>query len=90
MAFPILKNRSQRNGIEFNKLPDSYRYDYGTAESIRTYGAILDCTYEMTRDVGDANGIPYSVALATVLVDEGYTVLPTHRKLILERLEAGL
>jgi hypothetical protein len=59
-------------------------------ESTAEYGQTLDCVYEMTRDTADANGIPYSQAVGQVLHTNNWTVLPTHQRTILERLEAGL
>ena len=74
-------HKSPRNHIRFGG---------DLVENPQEYGPTLDCVYEMTSDTADANGVPYSQAIEQVLQTNGWSILPTHKRNILERLEAGL
>jgi len=80
---------SPRNQIPFRRVPTKKGSIYGGSCVVHypeEYGPILDSVLEMTRDVAEANGIPYTEAIKQVLKDEGWTVLPTHQREILRRL----
>ncbi len=73
---------SPRHGIVFDKIPTYQTFIYHPPE---TYAWILDCVYEMVDDVSSANGVSLEAAIAQVLKDENWRVLPTHQKQIIER-----
>ena len=52
-----------------------------------SYSLILDCVYEMALDVAGANCISDDAAITQVLKDEGWRILPKHRKQILDRMK---
>ena len=90
MARPCPKTVSPRHGFEVRAVPtnDGYLwYDYLTGNCPDQYAAILDCVYEMALDLVGANAITPSAAVALVMVDEGWRVLPTHVKAIIKRVE---
>ena len=47
---------------------------------------MLDCIYEMTLDLVDANADEPEKAIEQVLSDEGWRILPTHKKAVLDRV----
>lgn len=91
MSEYILREHSPRHAFPFNHLPSVRGSMYGgsvTVYSRESYGAILDSVYEMAGDVRDANGITAAAAVDQVCKDEGWRVMPRHKKLILAKLGA--
>lgn len=91
MAEKILLTYSPRHNFPYNQLPTQKASMYGgsiTPLSRQSYGLVLDCIYEMTDDVASANGWAFDKAMDQVLKDEGWRILPAHRKMIMERLVA--
>lgn len=90
MTHYIGESLTPRYSLKIYSVPtyygSSYRapIDYYTPES---YKAILDCVYEMTDMVTTSNGVSVEQALSTVLADEGWHILPSHKKMIVKRLE---
>lgn len=81
--------KSPRHGFSFNAVPTKKASMYGGSLTVHypeSYGPILDCVYEMAVDIAAANAVSDESAIATVLRDEGWRVLPTHRAQILQRL----
>lgn len=94
MTLYIGKTVSPRHGFVFDKIPTrhgSKHADYGQliAHHQDQYGPILDCVFEMADMIATSNGVSHEKAIETVLADEGWRILPTHRKSILERLKAA-
>lgn len=86
MSRPCPKEASQRHGIVFDRVPTFQTFIYHPPEA---YSQILDCVYEMADAVSSANGVALEAAIAQVLKDENWRVLPTHQKQIIEALERG-
>lgn len=86
-------HRSPRHGFEFDRVPTvrgSIRGGSVVAHYAESYGPILDCVFEMASDISSANGWPPEDAVAHVLRDEGWRLLPTHRAAIVARLDGWL
>jgi hypothetical protein len=91
--------KSPRNCIPFDAYPTVKGSKYGgggiypnqcsTRSREEDYGQVLDSVYEMTGDLADANGIPYSAAIEQVLRDERWRIIPKHKEYIVQRLEIG-
>lgn len=91
MAEYILRKHSPRHAIPFNHLPTIKGSMYGgsiTPYSRESYGAMLDCVFEMADQIATGNGVPAAAAVDQVCRDEGWRVLPRHRAEIVKRLEA--
>lgn len=76
---------SSRHGFSFNRVPTYCRGDMRYTQ--KDYAAILDCVYEMADMIANSNGVSNSRAIDTVLETEGWVILPTHRTMILKKLE---
>ncbi len=87
------KQESPRHGFVFDKVPTMQANSHGGSfefyESPRSYAHVLDCIYEMTLDIADANGVEPAKAIEQVLSDEGWRILPTHKRMILDRVCGG-
>jgi hypothetical protein len=84
------KQESPRYRFVFDKVPTMRVNRYGGScefySSPRSYGQVLDCIYEMTLDLVDANADEPEKAIEQVLSDEGWRILPTHKKAVLDRV----
>jgi hypothetical protein len=82
---------SPRHGFAFDQVPTVKGSMYG-GSIVRhfpdSYGAILDCVYEMADDISNGNGVSIERAIDQVLKDEGWRILPRHRAEIVRRLSA--
>jgi hypothetical protein len=87
VARPCLKTISPRHGFVVEAVPTVNGWDWFSEAP--SYAAVLDCTYEMTLDLVAANAITPAAAVAKVMVDENWKVLPTHVKAIIKRVEEG-
>lgn len=85
MARPCLKTISPRHGFVVEAVPTVNGWDWFSEAP--SYAAVLDCVYEMTLDLVAANAITPAAAVAKVMVDENWKVLPTHVKAIIKRVE---
>jgi hypothetical protein len=56
---------------------------------VELYGPMLDSVLEMAEDLMGGNGISAERAVNQVILDENWSILPTHRKLIVELLETA-
>lgn len=88
------KQESPRHGFVFDKVPTVKGSLWGGGgvmvhDSPEDYGCVLDCIYEMTLDIADANGVEPAKAIEQVLSDEGWRILPTHKRMILDRVCGG-
>jgi hypothetical protein len=90
MSERILLRKSPRFGLPFDRVPTVRGSMYG-GSIIRhypdSYGAILDCVYEMADQVMTSNAIPAAAAIERTLQAEGWRLLPRHKKMIIEKLE---
>lgn len=80
---------SPRHGFAFNHVPTRRVSTFGGSVTVHypeEYGAILDCVYEMADQVACSNSVHIDDAIGQVLKDEKWTLLPTHRTLIKNRL----
>lgn len=90
MAQSVGKYQSPRHGFKFDHVPTVRASIAGGSLIVHypdSYGPILDCVFEMADDVATANGLSFDDAINTVLRDEGWSILPTHRALILAKLK---
>lgn len=90
MSEYILRELSPRHSFPFNHLPTYRGSMYGGSIACygrETYGAIIDSVYEMASDLRDANGITAAAAVDQACKDEGWRVMPRHKKLILAKME---
>lgn len=90
MSRPCHKTISPRHGFVVQAVPTVNRcdwYEYLTGDAPAHYAAVLDCVYEMTLDLVGANAITPAAAVAQVMVDENWKVLPKHVKAIIKRVE---
>lgn len=81
---------SPRQGFKFDRVPSKRASMCGGSCTVHypfSYGPILDCVFEMADQVANGNGISHDAAVAQVLRDEGWTLLPTHRAAILAKLK---
>lgn len=84
-----LVNKSPRHGFAFNEVPTRRGSPWGGSVVVHyeeAYASILDCVYEMADQVATSNGIHVDAAITQVLKDEGWTLLPQHRKMICNRI----
>jgi len=91
MAQKFWKQASPRHGFVFDEVPTVRGSMYGGSivkHYPECYGPILDCVFEMTDDIATSNGVTHDAAIGQVLKDEGWRVLPKHRRQIIERLAA--
>jgi len=79
------KTISPRHGFVVETVPTVNGWDWFSEAS--SYAAVLDCIYEMTLDLVGANAITTAAAVAQVMVDENWKVLPTHVEAIIKRVE---
>ena len=91
MTQPCHKQASPRHGFVFDKVPTVKGSMYGGSITIykspHSYGCVLDCVFEMALDVSCANGISAEMAVGEVVQLEGWRILPTHKKRIIQRIE---
>jgi hypothetical protein len=83
-------NKSPRHGFVFKEVPTVRGSQYGgsvVAHFEHSYACILDCVYEMADQIATGNGWSVDKAISQVLKDEGWRLLPKHRKNIALRLE---
>lgn len=85
MSRPCRKTISPRHGFVVQAVPTVNGWDWFSEAS--GYAAVLDCVYEMTLDLVGANAITPAAAVAQVMADEYWKVLPTHVKAIIKRVE---
>lgn len=74
-----------RNTIPFCVVPVNLHnscYSGSTDSKSSEYALILDCVFEMADAIATGNGVAIEVAIEQVLKDEGWNVLPQHRRLI--------
>ncbi len=86
------KQASPRHGFVFDKVPTVKGSMYGCGgvlvhNSPEDYGCVLDCIFEMALDVSCANGVSAEKAVEEVVQLEGWRILPTHKKRIIQRIE---
>jgi hypothetical protein len=90
MSRRITPVTSQRWRFRFGAIPTvdgiAYPNQCGTSRPEDDYACVLDCTYEMACDITDANGVTPDAAISQVLKDEGWRILPTHRRDIIDRM----
>lgn len=80
---------SPRHGFRCDRVPSRRGPVFGFSvptHGKRECGAILDCVYEMAEQIATGNGWPVDKAISQVLKDEGWVLLPTQRKEILNRV----
>lgn len=80
---------SPRHGFSFSEVPTVRGNRHGGSVVFHypdTYGSILDCVYEMADDISNGNGVPVETAIESVLHDEGWRLLPKHKKMIVKKL----
>lgn len=85
MAYKILPTLSPRHGIQFDAVPTRRGSVYGGSVIVHHwdwYGSILDCVFEMSADISAGNGVSSAQAIEQVLKDEGWTLLPKHKKML--------
>ena len=91
MAEKIAQRVSPRHSFAFNEVP-TVRGSVWGGSIIRhypdSYAGILDCVYEMADMIACSNDWDYNKSIDTVLKDEGWTLIPKHRQMILDRLSA--
>lgn len=86
---------SPRNNIPYYQVPTNFRTQaheiIKTEDLTRVYGQVLDCVFEMSGEIADANGVGPLVAIDKVCQVEHWKLLPTHREMLVKRLavEAG-
>lgn len=83
--------KSPRHGFEFSEVPTVRGSIYGGSIVFHYpeyYGPILDCVFEMADQISTSNGIGAEAAIDMVLRDEGWRIIPRHRKQIIARLSA--
>lgn len=91
MARYIGKTYSDRHAFKYDAIPTYRGPMYGGSIDCfewREYSAVLDSAFEMADAIATSNGTPPASALAQVMQDEGWRILPRHRREILARLEA--
>lgn len=82
-------NESPRHGFKFMEVPTRRGSAYGGSVVVHyeeSYSLILDCVYEMADQVATANGWSVERAIDQVLKDEGWTLLPSHKMDIRNRI----
>ncbi len=92
MPEKIGKKVTKRHSLPFDSIPTMKGSVWGY--SIRRYtpedySAILDSAYEMVDMIAHSNNTTFKDAMAQVLKDEGWYLLPTHKRMILIRLIQG-
>lgn len=90
MAEFVGKHESKRHGFKFDHVPTRRGSMYGGSVIVHypdSYGAILDCVYEMADDISNGNGVSVESAIASVLRDQDWTVLPRHQRMIADKLK---
>jgi ectoine hydroxylase-related dioxygenase (phytanoyl-CoA dioxygenase family) len=92
MPCPIPKTLTPRHKFEIKAIPTrslplSVLWHTDRPRHVNAYAATIDCVFEMADMVATSNGVSHDVAIDTVLRDEGWTILPTHRRMILQRLQ---
>ena len=84
------QSKSPRHGFVFQSLPTvgggAYPNVCGRTRPEIDYGLILDSVFEMADAITTCNGVTPEHAVAQVLRDEGWRILPTHRAAIVRRL----
>jgi len=93
----VVASTSPRHGFKFDKVPTIKGSMYGggdvypngcMATSVDVdYGAVLDSVYEMADAIHTSNGGTTAQAIEQVLRDEGWRILPTHKQMLINRLE---
>lgn len=89
MAKNCEKQKSYLYGFEFNQVPTVKIGIHGSAvkHNPESYSMILDNVYGMALNVGSIYSVDYSTEIDNILRDEDWKILPSHRKLILNKLE---
>ena len=80
---------SPRHGFRCDRVPRQRNHVWGGSVpglGLRDLGPKMDCIYEMAEQVATGNGWPVDKAISQVLKDEGWVLLPTQRKEILNRI----
>lgn len=91
MAQKMWKQVSPRHQIPFDSVPTMRATHAGgsfTPWQPAQYGPILDSVFEMADAISTGNGISAAAAVEMVCKDEKWRLLPSHKKLIIEKLEA--
>jgi hypothetical protein len=89
MSESCTKQASARHGFVFSSTPTIRGSFYGGSVTLydpQSYGAILDCVFEMADQVSSGNGVTPQQAIRKVLKDEGWRLIPQHEKEIERRL----
>jgi hypothetical protein len=82
-------NISPRHGFKFTHIPTRRGSVFGGSVVVHyeeEYAPILDCVYEMAEQIATGNGWPVEKAIKQVCKDEGWTLLPTHKRMIQNRI----
>lgn len=82
-------NESPRHGFKFKEVPTRRGSVFGGSVVVHyedSYASILDCVYEMADQVATGNGWSVERAIDQVLRDEGWTLLPSHKTDIRNRI----
>jgi len=80
---------SPRYGFRCDRVPRQRNRVWGGSIpglGLRDHGPKMDCIYEMAEQIATGNGWPVDQAITQVLKDEGWVLLPTQRKEILNRI----
>lgn len=89
MSRAIAKRESIRYRFEFDKIPTfkigPRSLDICNADD---YGCIIDNVIDMADAVSTSNGVSVASAIETVCKDEGWKVLNSHKKRIIEFLNS--
>lgn len=89
MAQKVHPTTSPRHGFKFTDIPTRKGSVWGFPTIVHdrgSYAAILDSVYEMAEQVANANNLPVDAAIDDVLKSEGWTLLPTHKVMIRNRI----
>ena len=87
MSEKISKRISPRYKFEYNKVP-TRGLGCATPCFYNEYGEIIDNVIDMADAVSASNGVSIAAAIETVCKDEGWVILPSHKKRIIEFLES--
>lgn len=81
--------RSPRHGFLCDRVPRQRNYIWGGSIpgiNPEDHGPKMDCIYEMANQIATGNGWSVDQAITQILKDEGWALLPTQRKEILNRI----
>lgn len=90
MSKRIYPEVSPRYGIKYNKIPTVRGSVFGGSvvrHYTECYGNILDSVCEMADVISTGNGISIERAIDVVCKDENWSVLPSDKKKIIEKIK---